>query len=125
MCRVYLSGPITGKKDYKQAFFHAELEMLRIGYEVVNPARLDSCLPELRHEEYMRIDIALLSVCDMIAMLPGWRDSKGAKMEYEYASTHGMKIIYLGSDGRKPRQRPHVAFIGNSYMNTNGGHHEV
>ena len=88
--RVYISGPITGTKDYAMRFAEAEAKLEKMGFSVFNPARVNAELPEsLGHEEYMEISMAMLGMCDGIYMLNGWRDSRGACREYGYAIGKG------------------------------------
>ena len=94
--RVYISGAITGVANYKEVFKKAKEELEAKGHEVINPAAMDEILPQLTWEEYMVIDIALLSVCEAIYMLKGWENSRGANQEYIYAYTKGMKIMVEG-----------------------------
>lgn len=91
--RVYISGPITGTKDYAMRFAEAEAKLEKMGFSVFNPARVNAELPEsLGHEEYMEISMAMLGMCDGIYMLNGWRDSRGACREYGYAIGKGLRI---------------------------------
>lgn len=91
--RVYISGPITGTKDYVMRFAEAEAKLEKMGFSVFNPARVNAELPEnLGHEEYMEISMAMLGMCDGIYMLNGWRDSRGACREYGYAMGKGLRI---------------------------------
>lgn len=91
--RVYISGPITGTKDYAMRFAEAEARLEKMGFSVFNPARVNAELPEsLGHEEYMEISMAMLGMCDGIYMLNGWRDSRGACREYGYAMGKGLRI---------------------------------
>ena len=91
--RVYISGPITGTKDYAMRFAEAEAKLEKMGFSVFNPARVNAELPEsLGHEEYMEISMAMLGMCDGIYMLNGWRDSRGACREYGYAMGKGLRI---------------------------------
>lgn len=60
--------------------FNAAEEMLkRLGYEVSNPASHGT--GEGSWADYMRRDITDMLVCDGIALLPNWGDSKGARLE--------------------------------------------
>lgn len=91
--RVYISGPITGTKDYAMRFAEAEAKLEKMGFSVFNPARVNAELPEsLGHEEYMEISMVMLGMCDGIYMLNGWRDSRGACREYGYAMGKGLRI---------------------------------
>ena len=41
----YLSGPITGHKNYRQQFARAAGTLKEMGYAVINPAELGAALP--------------------------------------------------------------------------------
>ena len=98
MTRVYISGAITGTTDYMERFAMAELKLLGLGYEVVNPSTILSHIPTTStHDEYMHISYALMDICDTICMMDGWRESKGAKLEYDYAIKHEMNFYILNS----------------------------
>lgn len=94
--RIYIAGPISGRDrvDYIQHFARAEETLENDGYTVINPARVTDALPSMSHAEYMAICLRLLSMCDNIYMLEGWRKSLGASMEYGYAQGRGMKIMF-------------------------------
>lgn len=87
--RVYISGKITGlpERKYKKLFSNAEALLLSKGYDVINPAALDEAedTTDWAWEDYMRRDIKLLCGCDYIYLLPNWRDSQGARLEYMVA----------------------------------------
>lgn len=92
---IYISGKITGTTDYMQRFNEAELRLKDCGYDVVNPASVNSMLPEgTPYECYMDTSKAMLKYCDTIYMLKGWQYSKGACQEREWAQKWGHKIIY-------------------------------
>lgn len=95
--RVYISGPITGTQDYERRFAEAEMRLRACGYDVVNPVRLNGIVPSgTDWEGYMRLSICLLGLCDRIYMLPGWKKSRGACMEYGYALGHGIAVYDYG-----------------------------
>ena len=97
--RAYISGPITGREGYLEEFRAAAKALTALGYEVVDPADICSRLPAMEYEEYMAIDMLMLSMCDAIAMLPGWEDSPGAVREHDYAEEHGFRCIDLTEFG--------------------------
>ena len=70
----YLSGPITGHKDYRRQFAKAAAALKEMGYNVINPAAIDDAIPVecMSYEEIMRIDLELLSTADYLVQLPGW-----------------------------------------------------
>ena len=93
-CRIYISGPITGTKDYLERFGKAGLKLIEQGYKVINPACIAAVMPYLTYEEYMRLDLFLLDMCDAVYMLKGWQESKGANREYGYALAKDKIIIF-------------------------------
>lgn len=108
MSKIYIAGPMTSKQDWNMGAFHiAEGALSKHGHTVLNPANnIPLCNPEsISHEEYMRIALAMLDCCDTIYMLQGWENSKGAKMELQYAVEHRKMIEFeptgsVSLDGR-------------------------
>jgi hypothetical protein len=93
--KVYISGKITGLclEQARSNFADAELQLLCQGYEPVNPMTLPH-----NHagewEDYMALDIAELTKCDAIYMLPDWQESNGARLELKIAKHLNKQIIY-------------------------------
>ena len=88
--KVYIAGPITGKPNYRDYFAISEVILRSNGATVMNPA----ILPEgFEQHEYMTVCLAMLSTCDTIALLPGWKNSKGAMTEYRVALATGKVIL--------------------------------
>lgn len=93
--KVYISGAITGTNDFMERFKAAEDRLTSKGMGVINPARVNSCMPKnTTYEEYMGVGLYLLDMCEAIYMLDGWRESCGANREYGYALAKGKKILF-------------------------------
>ncbi|WP_238552926.1 DUF4406 domain-containing protein [Paenibacillus alvei] len=91
---IYLSGPMTGLPEYNHPAFHlAALRLRRAGYRVLNPA--DVVVEKEDWGSYMRADIKLLMDADMVAVLPGWEQSRGARIEVDLAEALEMKMITI------------------------------
>lgn len=92
--KIYISGKITGTIDYIQRFESAEKALSKY-YTVINPAKVNAQLPkETAWEEYMKMSMCMLEMCNAIYMLKGWKDSKGARLEYEFAKLKNYKIFF-------------------------------
>ena len=90
MTKIYISGPMSGIKNFNyESFAEAESRLRHLG-EVVNPAKIEPSVKTW--EGYMRADIKALVDCDAVYVLPGWENSKGARIEIAIAVGLGMDI---------------------------------
>ncbi|HEY8355030.1 MAG TPA: DUF4406 domain-containing protein [Methylophilaceae bacterium] len=93
MKRIYIAGPMTGLPDFNHPAFNAAAAKLRaLGYHVENPAE-NPPPPCGTWLGYMRLAIAQLVTCDIVALLPGWQGSRGALIERTLAIQLGLDII--------------------------------
>lgn len=89
---IYLSGPMAGLPLFNYpAFEYAAAALRRQGHTVVSPHECGSGT----WEACMKRDIAAMMVCDTIALLPGWRESRGAQIELGLARALGYTIRYV------------------------------
>lgn len=99
--KIYLSGKITGreKEDYTRQFARAETFYKTSGFDVINPVKIGEEVlkinPKAEWQDFMIRDLEALKTCTHIALLEGWEESKGAKMEKAEAEKMGLEIMYL------------------------------
>jgi nucleoside 2-deoxyribosyltransferase len=103
--RIYLAGPCTGIAELNFPAFNAEAARLRaIGYEVENPAEINPNGGEWLH--CMRRDIPRLVLCDAVALLPGWENSRGALIENGLAVGLGIPVRKCAEYQGKQKEQP-------------------
>lgn len=94
---IYISGKITGDPNYYLKF-HAAQDYLEVVqgwnyWSIVNP--VEHCNPEWPWWRCMAKDLRLLLKCRHVAMIPGWEESRGARIEHRVARLLKKEIIYL------------------------------
>ena len=95
--RLYVAGPMTGIEGFNYPAFHrAERDLRDLGYDVLNPARIDQLYNQSSAPRpwdwYMRHAIQMLVACKGVATLPGWTQSRGATLEVDLANRLGMGV---------------------------------
>lgn len=96
MTRVYVCGPMTGLPEFNYPAFAAETARLRaLGYDVVSPAEINPNGGTWK--ECMKKDIAQLMTCDLLVWLPGWSNSRGARIETGLARELEIKTVMATS----------------------------
>jgi hypothetical protein len=84
----YLSGPMTGIKNFNHPAFEREkTNQESKGNIVISPHMLPLGLD---YNAYMDIALAQIRAADCIVMLEGWENSKGAMGEFHYARAIGL-----------------------------------
>lgn len=88
---------MSGLPELNFPAFHAAAARLRAeGHEVVNPAEINVD-PATGWEQCMRADIRELVTCDSLALLPGWQNSRGARLERHIADALGMMVFEVAA----------------------------
>lgn len=78
---IYIAGPVTGVERYWEPFEKAQDELEAAGFIALSP----TWQPKgMSNAQYMRICLAMIDSADGVFFLPGWRDSWGACLEFEY-----------------------------------------
>ena len=99
---IYISGKITGVKNYREHFQHARIRLEMRGIFAIDPVKIGDKLERTlgrtpTYAEYLIDDIKYLLTCDGVYMLKGWRRSKGARLERAIAKLCGLSIYYEGA----------------------------
>ncbi|MRJ11382.1 DUF4406 domain-containing protein [Ornithobacterium rhinotracheale] len=97
MLKIYIAGKVTGEEPSvaKRKFKDAENKIKSIFSSaiVVNPIELVNDI-NMDWNNAMRICLNELSTCDMIYLLPCWKNSKGAEIERDFALNNKLIIYY-------------------------------
>ena len=110
---VYIAGPMRGYDNFNfPAFWAAEAQLMSSGYECINPAHNG---PQTIND-HMTQDAAAVARADLVAVLPGWEDSQGARLEVMMANYLGVPVYHAASlypDAPMPAVRVVANFILN------------
>ena len=110
--KIYIAGPMSNIPRYNfPAFADAAARWREIGHDVITPPEITNALWRERYGrdydpvtdraewgdpvtcELFKRDLAAVCDVDAIALLPGWHQSRGAKMEITIARALG-KVCY-------------------------------
>jgi len=116
IAKIYLGGPMAGLPYFNASAFRKAAEALRImGNDVFSPVEHDEQKfgreifddnptgdpAQIKNNGFSLREAFLADltyICreaDTIALLPGWRDSQGARAEYAVAIALGLNVIEL------------------------------
>lgn len=99
---VYISGPISGTDywDTRDRFYKVWSDAWNAECNVVDPTDIDAW--GLSWETYMRIATTIIESgeIDLMVMLNGWEQSRGATIEHLWAKNHGVRIAYQTESGK-------------------------
>lgn len=112
---IYIAGPMRGYPKFNfPAFFKAEEQLTKEGHNVFNPAAKDiekygdkfwkksrGSLSEAEKKGFslrkaLGADVKwICEEADAVALLPGWKKSKGARAEKALAEALGLEVLFL------------------------------
>lgn len=97
--KVYISGPVTGRPRRNEPAFRRAAERIRAaGHEPLVPHDVVPDGVDDWHEA-MRHCLVWLPTCDAVAMLDGWENSEGARVELMAARACGLPEMRIGGKG--------------------------
>lgn len=97
---LFISGKYRGKSIFEvyeniQIARRYAIKYWQKGYAVIcphtNSALFDGSCDD---DVWLKGDLYILKRCDVIVMLPGWKESQGAVEEHKLAQQIGLQIIY-------------------------------
>lgn len=99
---IYIAGRVTGLPidEVRLKFSEAEMEVRKMGFLTLNPVEEILQFNEFDEEglngwqQEMDFLVPFLSRCHGIYMLRDWRNSKGARIEYENAIREGKILMF-------------------------------
>ena len=93
--KIYIAGKITGQERTAMIikFEAAAMHLKAQGHHPFIPCVLPE-YDDVPHEDYLHVCYAMIDICDAIYMLSDWQQSKGARMELQYAADHKKEILY-------------------------------
>lgn len=87
--KIYLCGPISNNKNYKDQFAWVSELLVEYGHEVINPASIEFN-PDDGWKEIMRKDISFMLQCDAVAIVNTCAPSTGQSIEMLVANLVGI-----------------------------------
>lgn len=104
---VYVAGPYMGATHDGKSYYQISRNILE-AREWAKKAIEAGAFPFTPHlnSEHMELDVErsadwwreadleMLRRCDAIFLIPGWENSKGAKMEKEFSLQNGIPVFY-------------------------------
>lgn len=107
---IYISGPITGVKDYNEANFKKAEKWIRLQtdglFTIFNPINSFNGDKTLDWRTYMRYDISRLMTCKEAYFLHDWQTSKGAALEHSLCLALGIDIYVFDKDITEAIKQP-------------------
>lgn len=103
--RAYLAGPMSGIPEHNfPAFREAASDLRACGWDITSPVELDEAdgfngkvvsAGTARWAEFLARDVRVVCdpTLDAVIVLPGWGDSRGARLEVFVAAELGKRIL--------------------------------
>jgi hypothetical protein len=101
MKKAYVSGPLRALTPYlmEQNILSARSEaeaLWKIGFATFCPHLNTLGMVGMLgndEEDFIKGDLLFIDNCDCLVMIPGWRDSEGAMLEYDHAVSLSIDVF--------------------------------
>lgn len=101
--KLYISGPIKGIANAKDNFADAVIALRSAGFTTLNPFDVDALCSQTcngldddaHYDCFMRGDLAAMMDCGGVALIGGWEQSRGARLESALALQVGIPVKSL------------------------------
>lgn len=96
----YISGPMNGYPENNFPAFQKALDLcLNSGIMAISPHEIKHEGTDLQWQDYLRGDLVqMLLQCQGIILIPGWVQSKGARLELSVALALDWPAYYLNPE---------------------------
>ena len=95
---IYVAHPFQGKPENVQKVEEIIIDLVRLypDYVFYSPLHATGFYYfEKSYEEGMKDCIAVLNRCDELWLCPGWEESRGCNIEFEYFTHQGRPVRYV------------------------------
>lgn len=91
---IYISGPMSGHEKFNFPNFNEAARRLRMfGFPVINPADFGAHAGKSWKDCLVR-DVGVLGHADLVMLLDGWDESRGAGLEFDVAIGLGIPAVH-------------------------------
>ena len=91
--RIYISAPITGMEDTAEQRFNAAVKLTKEeGFVPINPYQENRSF--CQWGDAIVAGLRLLRKCDCILLCEGWQQSRGCKIEQQFAQGAGIEVYF-------------------------------
>ena len=91
--RIYISAPITGMEDTADQRFNAAAKLAKEeGFIPVNPYQENRSF--CQWGDAIVAGLRLLRKCDCILLCEGWQQSRGCRIEQQFAQGAGIEVYF-------------------------------
>lgn len=105
--KIFISQPMNGKSEAEITYERANAieEVRRLNDEEpieVIASYFENYKPEGKRKalKFLSKSLEMLADADMIVMVPGWREARGCRIEYECARAYGIPRMHLANNIR-------------------------